>query len=202
MPRQRHQPTVDERSVKVEGSRNLVVARATGHTWIALVGREGELARDQAGGPETSFGVGPGAYMVRTDGKLKAAEARTIEIPELPGTEPDAASLRLTSDATDEHPVDGVAEVPADGESYATITVEKLDAHGEPLTRRRDNDEVFVRTTGGSLQDEHGKPIRSVKLSSGRATFRLVSEPVGRLVTVEALGQPPLAGVELRLEFV
>lgn len=201
MPAQHTKPAVDERQVTVEKGSNVVVVQASGHTWVALAGDEGELVRDQSGNPETSFGVERGTYTVRTDGKLRAASARTIEVP---GTAPvsDVASLRLTSNARRTHPVDAVGEIAADGKSHATITVVKLGADGEPLERRKDDDEVFLRTTGGTLQDDAGKPLRSVKLSAGKATFRIVSEPVGRVVTIEALGAAPLASAELRLEFV
>ena len=198
MARQRNEATVAERPVQVGKGENVVVVRASGHSWVALAGEGGEIAREQSGGPEASFGVAPGAYVVRSDGKISAVEARTVE---LPGAA-ESAALRLTSDAKDEHPVDGVGELPADGQSFATITIEKLGADGEPLTRRRDDDEVFLRTTGGTLQDERGRPLRSVRLSSGRGRFRLVSEAAARVVTVEALAPPPLAGAELRLEFV
>jgi hypothetical protein len=41
-----------------------------------------------------------------------------------------------------------------------------------------------------------------VQLRSGRAEVRLVSESAPRLVTVEAVGPPPLGRAELRIEFV
>ncbi|HEY8704327.1 MAG TPA: hypothetical protein VIL98_06210 [Gaiellaceae bacterium] len=201
MSGQRTKPAVDERQVTVEKGNNVVVVQASGHTWVALEGDEGEIVRDQSGNPETSFGVERGMYTVRSDGKLKSATARTIEVPQA-ATAADVASLRLTSNARRAHPVDGVGEIAADGKSHATITVQKLGEDGEPLDRRKDDDEVFLRTTGGTLQDDTGKPLRSVKLSGGKATFRIVSEPVGRVVTIEALGVAPLGSAELRLEFV
>jgi len=200
MPRHHAQPAIEQRTIKVKDGDNVVVARASGHTWIALLGDDGELVRDQARQPETSFSVPAGTYTVATDGKLASAEARKVVLPPLPGA--DAAILTLASDAKDQHPVDGVGELAADGRSYATITIGKVDANGEPLRRKSDNDEVFLRSTGGTLQDTNGKQVRSVKLSSGTARFRLVSEPVARIVTVEALGRPPLVGTEIRMEFV
>jgi hypothetical protein len=201
MPAQHADPAVHERHITVENMHNVVVAHASGHTWVALVGDHGELVRDQSGNPETSFGVERGTYTVQTDGKLKTVTARTIQIPQA-AVVAEVGALRLTSNAKRTHPVDGVGEIAADGKSHATITVEKLGADGEPLERRKDDDEVFLRTTGGTLQDDAGKPVRSVKLSSGKATFRIVSEPVGRVVTIEALGAAPLRSAQLRLEFV
>ena len=40
--------------------------------------------------------------------------------------EPKISFLQVSCDAPDVHPVDGVPEVAADGESFATITVERL----------------------------------------------------------------------------
>ncbi len=114
----------------------------------------------------------------------------------------EAASLRLTSNTKKKHPVDGTPEIAADGSSYATITVEKIGVDGAPLTRRSDNDTVYLRATGGSLQDSAGSPVRSVKLTAGKATFRVVSEAVVRLVTIEAIGAEPLTGASIRVEFV
>src|ERR1044072_4444381 len=39
--------------------------------------------------------------------------------------EPEKSFLALSSDAPDVHPVDGIAEIAADGESFTTITVQK-----------------------------------------------------------------------------
>jgi hypothetical protein len=46
--------------------------------------------------------------------------------------EPKISFLQVSCDATDVHPVDGVPEIAADGESFATITVQKVDHQGEP----------------------------------------------------------------------
>ncbi len=191
---------VAEREVKVAKNQNVLVVRAKSHTWVALVADGHEVVRDLGAGEETTFGVERGTYAVQTDGKLVSVQARAVELPSFGSGE--LAVLQLTSDAKDQHPVDGVPEIVADGKSFSTITVAKLGADGRPLTRRADNDQVFLRTTGGSLVDAAGKAVRSVKLSAGKATFRIVSEPAGRLVTIEAIGQPPLAGASLRLEFV
>jgi hypothetical protein len=186
------------REITVERGDNQLVVRAEGQSWVALERDGRELVRDLAGNRETSFGVEPGTYGVRSDGAIRRVEARSVAAFDAAG----AALLQLTADAPDAHPVDGVPEIAADGASFTTITVQKLASDGAPLRRRSDTDEVFVRTTGGALRDGRGRPLRSVRLKGGRATFRLVSEPVGRLVTVEAVAQPPLVGASLRVEFV
>jgi hypothetical protein len=187
-----------ERKITIRKNDNQLVVRAAGSTWVALERDGRELLRDLSGNRETSFGVGRGTYVVRSDGKIAHVEARSVSLPEAG----EAAALRLSADAPDVHPVDGVPEIAADGKSFTTVTVQKVGADGAPLRRRTDTDEVFVRTTGGALRDGRGRPVRSVRLSGGKATFRLVSEAVGRVVTVEAVAQAPLVGATLRVEFV
>ena len=47
------------------------------------------------------------------------------------------------------------------------------------------------------------KRIRSLKLRSGRATFRLVSEESPKVVTVSVLGQEPFVSkTEIQIEFI
>jgi len=203
MPAIGRKKQLDEKAVDVTKKANAVAVRARDHHWISLVGASGEISRDQSGGAQTSFLAAPGSYVVRSDGKLVSVAATTIEMPALGGDGAgEAALLQLSSDAADLHPVDGVGEIAADGAAYCTMTLAKTTVAGDPLTRRKDDDEVFLRTTGGSLTDDHGAPVRSVKLSSGRAKFRLVSEAAPKIVTVEALGQPPLGQATLRVEFV
>ena len=196
--------TAEKEVVVPEGS-NAVVVRAGGHGWIAVAQNGAELVREASGVEETTFFLPPGTYTVRTDGEIDRADARETAgaaDPFAVGAEAPLV-LRLTSDAPDRHAVDGIGEIPADGESAATITIEKLDAAGKPLVRRRDTDEVFLRSTGGAIihavKDER---IRSVRLKSGRGTFRLVSEATPRLVTVSALGKGSFAPAEIQLEFV
>jgi hypothetical protein len=192
--------------VVVPNGANAVAVAARDHTWVALVQDGVELAREQSGAPETGFLASPGTYAIRSDGTIDRAEAVTSDLPADPlalVVGDDLLLLRLTADAPDQHVLDGIGELPADGESSCTITVEKIDASGNPLRRRRDADEIFLRTTGGTVVDAKGSTrIRSVKLRSGRATFRLVSEASPRLVTVSALGKGSLAPAEIQLEFV
>src|SRR5262249_45696342 len=54
--------------------------------------------------------------------------------------EPKISFLQLSCDAPDVHPVDGVPEIAADGESFTTITVRKVDHQGGPQQANKDND--------------------------------------------------------------
>ncbi len=195
-----------EKEVVVPKGSNVVVVHARDHQWVALLSEGAELLREQSGARETRFLADPGAYTVRTDGVIDNVEPGTIEVPFDPFAAPSGEGpllLKLTSDAPDRHVVDGVGEIAADGRSSTTITVEKVNTAGEPLTRRADNDEVFLRTTGGTITGaKKDERIRAVKLKAGRASFRLVAEPTPRLVTVSALGIGAAAPAELQIEFV
>jgi hypothetical protein len=200
----RSRTKIAEEEVVVPKDSNAVAVRARGHEWIAVVQDGAELVREGSGSPETTFFLPPGRYAVQTDGAIEHAEAKKIPVPIDPfGSSGGGLMLRLASDAPDRHVVDGVGEIRADGESSTTITIEKVNAAGEPLHRRRDNDEIFLRSTGGTIADaKSGDRIRSVKLRAGRASFRLVAEPVPRLVTVSAVGEEMPVPAELQIEFV
>jgi hypothetical protein len=195
-----------EKEIVVPKGSNAVIVRTRDHAWVALMRDGAELLREQSGSRETRFVAEAGRYAVRTDGAIESVEPGTIGVPLdpfAPGPGDGPFLLRLTPDAPDRHVVDGIGEIPADGESSATITIEKVNLAGERLTRRGDNDEVFLRTTGGTVtaarKDER---IRSVKLKTGQASFRLVAEPTPRLVTVSALGVGAAAPSEVQIEFV
>jgi hypothetical protein len=126
-------------------------------------------------------------------GKLQA----TVESPK-------SSYLLMQSDASDVHPVDGIAEIKADGTSFTTITVQKVDERGEPQKSRNDNDELHLRTTAGTLQSADGKEdIASVKLKQGQASFRLLSEKARRVATVTVISADPnLQDGSIRIEFI
>jgi hypothetical protein len=127
---------------------------------------------------------------------------RAVELPPI-SPEPSATPhLRLTVDAPGRHAVDGVGEIPADGQSYCTVTVERIRTEGESAPAKVGAAEVFLRATGGVIMDSQGhKRIRSVRLRRGRATFRLVSDESPRLIAVHAFERDGQAA-ELPLEFV
>jgi hypothetical protein len=201
-----HAAAITETEVVVPEGRNAVVVQAREHAWVALAQDGVELVREQGGSADATFVVAPGSYGVRSDGIVDRVTATAVAAPSDPLallSGDGALLLRLSSDAPDRHVVDGVGEIPADGASSCTITVEKIDPTGKPLRRRTDTDEVFLRSTGGTVTaPKGGERVRSVKLRSGRAAFRLVSEPTPRLVTISALGAGSPAPVELPIEFV
>jgi len=118
--------------------------------------------------------------------------------------EPKLSYLVITSDAPDVHPVDGVPEIAADGESFTTITLQKVDAGGEPQQGKSDNDLVYLRANFGTLQSADGKEaITSVRLKKGQAAFRLVSETARRVATVQAFNaDASLQDVAISIEFI
>jgi hypothetical protein len=124
-----------------------------------------------------------GRFSALTDsiarGRAAVRPSRSGE-PELVEEQPEASMLRITTSAQDLHPVDGVPLIPADGQSFVTITLTKLDEQARPRTRRtRDNDVIWLRTDNGTLREDRSqnpREMRSVTLAAGRASFRLYSE--------------------------
>lgn len=206
---------VASRSVEVGSDQNVLVVRADEHRWVSVVRDGVELVRESGGEASAEFSVAPGKYEIRTDGRLRAVEAGQRDLPPSSAEQPEALlavpaaaavggmSLRLETDAPSRHPADGMPQIPADGSSACTITVLKTDNSGDPIKGRQHNEEIFLRSTGGSLMDSAGKSrVRSVRLKSGRAAFRLVPESAPKLVTVYAFAADPQLTAELRVEFV
>jgi len=112
--------------------------------------------------------------------------------------------LRLSCDAPDVHPVDGIPEIRADGTSFTTITVLKVDEEGMPQQGNDDNDLLYLRTDYGTLFDADGaQEISSIMLQSGQATFRLVSEKARRVATVQVFNAGAnLQNSSIRIEFI
>ena len=118
--------------------------------------------------------------------------------------EPTQAFLVLSCDAPDIHPADGIPEISADGESFTTITVQKVDGRGGLLQGKNDNDQLYLRSDYGALFSADGKEkIISIKLKKGQAAFRLVSEEAHRVATVQVFNAD--AGLQdryIRIEFI
>lgn len=118
--------------------------------------------------------------------------------------EPRHALLVLSSDAPDVHPVDGIPEIKADGQSFTTITVRKFDQDGKPMEGKDANDQLYLRTDYGTLFNADGKKeISSIKLTKGQASFRLVSETARRVATVQVFNADAgLLDRTIRIEFI
>jgi hypothetical protein len=201
------QPGGSRQTVTIPQECNSLVVHLQDHTWVSVSTDTQELIHNQSPDPVISFTLAPGTYVVRTDGKIESVATESFrQEPSLfeqfrQGT---PAFLMLTADAPDRHVVDGIGEVAADGASYCTITVQKIDMNGAAMTEVEHQDELFVRTTGGVIMDEQGEQrIRSLKLRSGLAAFRLVSETNPKIVTVSVLSREPLLSkAEIQVEFV
>ena len=117
---------------------------------------------------------------------------------------PKRFGLLLSCDAQDVHPVDGIPEIAADGESFTTINVQKIDEQGTPQQGRNDNDQLYLRTDYGALFSADGKEeINSLKLKKGEAAFRLVSEKNRRVANVQAFNADAyLLNAMIRIEFI
>jgi hypothetical protein len=201
------QPDASQQTVTVPQDHNSLVVRLQGHTWVAVSTATQQLVRNQSRDPVTAFTLAPGTYLVQTDGKIESLTTESFrQEPSLfaqlqQGT---PAFLTLSSDAPDRHVVDGIGEIAADGTSYCTITVQKMDLHGVAVSGSEHQDELFVRITGGAIMDDKGEQrLRSLTLQSGRAAFRLVSELSPKIVTVSVFSRDPLLSkAEIQIEFV
>jgi hypothetical protein len=113
-------------------------------------------------------------------------------------------SLRLSCDAPEEHPVDKVRGITADGWSFTKITVQKVDERGQPQTEQTDTDLLYLRTDHGTLRSADGdEEIRSINLVNGRAVFRLVSDKARRIATVKVINADPnLRDSSFAVEFI
>lgn len=78
---------------------------------------------------------------------------------------------------------DGIADLPADGTTTATITIQKKDSAGNDMVGAQDNDQFFVEVKGGSLDKSSGN------LVNGTSTIVLQpSTAIGAVVTIKIWG--------------
>jgi hypothetical protein len=146
-------------------------------------------------------------------GQLKVQDSKDAKAAgglELAQDTPDISVLVVTTNAKDFHPVDKVALLPGDGQSFLVVSVQKTDDQGKSLTRKtKDNDTVWLRTSNGTLREDKDAQgnalpteIRSVQLASGTATFRLYSDNLRRVATVHLLPiDPNQRGTSVQVEF-
>ena len=200
-------PDVARQIVTVPQGHNSLVVRLQGHTWVSVSTDTNQFIHSRSPDPVIAFTLAPGTYLVQTDGTIDGVTTESFRLePSLfeqlrQGT---PAFLALTSDAPDRHVVDDIGEVVADGASYCTITVQKMSMSGGTVSGSEHQDELFLRATGGVIMDDKGvQCIRSLTLRSGRAAFRLVSEPSPKIVTVSVFSRDPLLSKgEIQIEFV
>ena len=133
---------------------------------------------------EEVFYLEKGNYTILVDGEIDDVTLKQVKEE----VKPELAHLILMSDAKDFHVVDGVPEIPADGLSFTKIVVQKEDAKGNSLTRKKDNDVVYLRTDAGAIKDADGlDEIRNLTLEKGKGEFRLYSENRKRVATVKVI---------------
>lgn len=117
--------------------------------------------------------------------------------------EPKIFSLRLQSDSANLHPVDGTPAIAADGNSFTTITVQKIDTYGNLQQAENDNDLLYLRTDYGSIRSINGEAgLSKINLEKGEARFQLVSEKAYRLATVQVFNADNnMLNTSIRIEF-
>lgn len=185
------QGAINETKATVAPGHTAIDLTLANQTYVEVLHGGQRIFRLPTNAGTLSVTIPPGDYTIRTDGTATAGASRDAAAPAVAGPEVIAqpaqrAPLQLTSDATTRHEVDGIAVLPADGHSFLTLTVQRTVAGQESAI-------MYLRATGGRLMDDTGQhAIRSLTLQSGSGRFRLVSDPVPRVVTVTALiGRPP-----------
>lgn len=183
---------------------NLMVLKLQDHSWVTVCRNDEVVFSSESRDCSRSFSISPGTYTIQTDGKVESVASEPSPVFSAEEIEQGMPTLlSLTSDAPDQHIVDQVGEIPADGTSFCTISLEKVPLGAASLPEDQQQDEIFLRTTGGVLMDENGiNRIRSVQLQAGQAKFRLVSESTPKFVTVYAFGRNPNLKAEIQIEFV
>jgi hypothetical protein len=194
-----------EEEIIVTPGQNQLEVHLRDHTLLSILSQGRQILGSHSPDSTQSFFLKPGTYTIRTDGSVEAIRMEAAEAPPLPIPpmfQP-PTYLEVTSDAPDRHIADGIGEIPANGSSFTTITVRKLDMMGKLLDGPEDDEEVFVRTTGGRLLDESGRaPIRSIQIANGLAAFRVVSDSTPKVVTVSLVRRNAMAGADIQIEFI
>lgn len=193
-------------------SENLEIVGLTAHGTLELPREDaiaGVVVSDDAAAAKAV-----GALLVRDSQRaheIMAAHA-TRRLSLRPGTEEPAIviapvrefHLALTCDAPDVHPVDGIPEIAADGKAFTLITVLKLDVGRKPVSGKEHDDQLYLRTTHGTLQNATGKEeVSRIKLKNGKAELRLRSEAARRVATVRVFNaDKELRDATIQIEFI
>jgi hypothetical protein len=104
---------------------------------------------------------------------------------------PSLPRIHLTTNAPDTDG-DGLPELPADGQSKATIAIEVRDVHGKLIEEERT---LNLKTTGGALS------ARRITTSNGQATVDLTSSLETVSVTIEVAAEG-VRSASLSFEFM
>lgn len=201
------QPSVRETVYNVQDENRLLSVNLAGQSWVSVSRGEKEILRNRRRDRVVKFFLRPGTYKIKTDGIIEGVTSEDTKPPQPllhQFARLEFAQLRLISDAPDRHVIDGISEIAADGQSFCTISVEKIGPDGKPLTDKEHRDTLYLRSTGGTLLDaKQDKRIRSLDLSAGKGTFRVLSEKQPKVVTITVLSKAPILGkAELQMEFV
>lgn len=158
----------EAKSLDVLGKADKIIASVTGESLNGL----------------EVFFLEKGDYTIRSDGEIK--DVTMMETKKESSSE--RAQLCLISDAKDYHVIDGIPEILADGTSFTNIDIQKTGKDGDYLTRKKDDDIIYLRTNAGLIMDEEGlNEIRDIKLDKGKGRVRLYSENRKRVATVKAI---------------
>jgi hypothetical protein len=104
--------------------------------------------------------------------------------------------LELTVTAVGRSPIDGTPELPADGTSEATITVQKRALDSDRALSGAAHDNLLtIRTTAGTLSE------RQIPLRRGRAEFKLRSSSETVVAEVRVSADRIAQDVSARIEF-
>lgn len=191
-----------ERKITIAKGKNKLTASVSNAKTVEIIDAKGNVVgrarSDKLTVPQV-FYIQDGEHTIVTDGKIEDLNVASEDLQALL----EFAQLSLVSDAKDSHAVDGIPEIRADGKSFSTITIRKLDSQGNPLLQTKDSDEVFLRTDAGVIKDADGvKEIRNLKLKKGEGSFRLYSEERKRVATVRVItANPHLADASIQIEF-
>jgi hypothetical protein len=187
-----------------EGS-NAVSVDVADHSFVAILCNGRAVVTDGSGAANPRFLLPPGDYVVRTDGSLGQARPSKAALAgpslrDLLQTAAASGTLRISAAAPRVHPVDRVGQLPADGKSAVTITVQCVDAEGKVVTGAADL--LYLRSTGGTLRGDDGAATSRIQFKAGVASFLLVADAAPRFVTVTVFGASPALRAELPFEFV
>jgi hypothetical protein len=165
----------------------------------------GILVAQQTATPREDFVLGPDQAVLFTDVDFGDRPLASFQLDRDTGAvvprddwNPPEVGVRLdlTVDTAARSPIDNVPELPADGNSEATVTVQKRTVGSDrALSAASHNNLLTIRTTAGTLSE------RQVALRRGQAQFKLRSstETVVAEVRVSADGITQAASI--RIEF-